>query len=97
MKVRNIEDRLALLGAVIVLVGVTIAAGDALAADDADVTVTAVAIHRAGTETLADAEKANHDAAAQAAASLAVKNWVDLDIRLDDRTSRKVAGRRKAR
>lgn len=97
MKVRNIEDRLALLGALIVLVGVTLAAGEALGADEADVTATAVAVHRAGKETLADAEKANHEAAAQAAASLAVKNWVDLDIRLDDRTSPKVAGRRKAR
>ncbi len=97
MKERNIEDRLALLGAIITLFGVTLAAGDALGAEDADVTATAVAIHAAGRNTLAAAEKANNEAAERAAESLALEAAIDLDIRLEDRTSSLSAGRRKAR
>lgn len=97
MKVRNIEDRLAQLAALIVLFGVTFATGDALADDDTEVTTTAVAIHKAGCATLELAEQANHEAAARAMVSLTLDNRVDLDIKLDDRTSTLIAGRRKVR
>ncbi len=96
MKARNIEDRLAQLAALIVLFGVTFATGDALADDENEVTTTAVAIHKAGCATLESAEQANHEAAAQAVASLTLDHWVDLDINLEDRTSTMIAGRRKA-
>jgi hypothetical protein len=41
--------------------------------------------------TLQGAKQANHEAASQAAKSLASENWIDLDIRFDDRTSMLVA------
>jgi hypothetical protein len=92
MKARNIEDRLALVGALIVLFGVTSAAEDALAEDQAEVTTTAVAIDIAAEDTLASAAKANADAAAQAAESLVLEPSIDLDIKLGDHTSLLIAG-----
>ena len=92
MKAINIEERLGLLGALIVLIGVSSAAGEALAAETADLTTTAMAIHEAAEDTLEIAEQANAEAAAKAAATLAIENGLDLDIRLDDRTSILVAG-----
>lgn len=91
MKARHIENALALLGAVIVLVGISFAAGDALAEDNANVTSTAIAIHNAAAGARCDAEKASADAAAQAADSVAMDNWVNLDIKLGDRKSVLVA------
>ena len=87
MKTRNIEDGLALVGAIIVLVGVSFAGGNALAEEHTNLTTTAIAIHNASNETLDGAAIANEETAAAAAASLALENWIDLDIRLDDRTS----------
>jgi hypothetical protein len=92
MKAINIEERLGLLGALIVLIGVSSAAGEALAAETADLTTTAIAIHEAAEDTLEIAEQANAEAAAKAAATLAIENGLDLDIRFDDRTSILVAG-----
>ena len=92
MKAINIEERLGLLGALIVLIGVSSAAGEALAAETADLTTTAIAIHEAAEDTLEIAEQANAEAAAKAAATLAIENGLDLDIRFDDRTSVLVAG-----
>jgi hypothetical protein len=66
MKARNIENGLALVGAVVVLIGVSFAADNA-------------------------AEKANAETAAAAAASLALENWIELDIQLEDRTSTLIA------
>jgi 5,10-methylene-tetrahydrofolate dehydrogenase/methenyl tetrahydrofolate cyclohydrolase len=92
MKAIKIEERLGLLGALIVLIGVSSAAGEALAAETADLTTTAIAIHEAAEDTLEIAEQANAEAAAKAAATLAIENGLDLDIRFDDRTSILVAG-----
>ena len=92
MKAKNIENGLALMGAVIVLIGVSFAADDALAEETADVTTTAVAIHNASEETLNGAEMANFETAARAVKSLAIENWIDLDIQLEDRTSTLIAG-----
>ena len=92
MKARKIEDGLALMGAVIVLIGVSFAADDALAEETADVTTTPVAIHDATEVTLNGAKTANVETAAAAVASLALENWIDLDIQLKDRTSTVIAG-----
>ena len=92
MKDSNIEERLALVGALIVLFGVSMAAEEALA-DDVEITSTAIAIHEAAKDTLASARAANAEAAARAAESLAAKNWSDLDIRLEDHTYIAIAGR----
>lgn len=91
MKARNLENNLALAGALIVLVGVLFAAEDALGVETANVTTTAIAIHDVADSTKSGAAKASADAAAQAARSLATKNGVDLDIKLEDRTSTLIA------
>ncbi len=95
MKIRNMEERLALVGAMIVLIGVSFAAEDALAEQNATVTTTAVAIHKAAANTLEIAREANKQAAASANESLQLTNWIDLDIRLEDRSSTLVAGKQK--
>jgi hypothetical protein len=94
MKARNIENNLALVGALVVLVGVLFAAEDALGFETADVTPTFIAIRDVADSTRSDAAKANADAAALAAKSLARENWIDLDIKLDDRTSTLVADKK---
>jgi len=93
MKATNIEERLTLIAALVVLVGVTFAAGDALADDTADITTTAVEIHDAADNTIEIAEEANRDAANRAAESLAKEAVLALDIRLEDHSSTLVAGR----
>ena len=94
MKTRNIENGLALLGAMIVIIGVSFAAESALAKESAHVTATAEAIKDVADNTRQDAKQANHEAASQAAKSLASENWVDLDIRFDDRTSVLIAAKK---
>jgi len=91
MKTRNIENGLALLGAMVVIIGVSFAAESALAKESAHATATAEAIRDVADNTLQGAKQANHEAASQAAKSLASDNWIDLDIRFDDRTSMLVA------
>ena len=94
MKAANIEKGLALVGALLVLSGVSSAAEDAFAVETADITTNAVAIHDTADDTRAIAAKANAESADRAAKALAAKNWLDLDIRLDDHTSTLIAGRK---
>ena len=91
MKARKIENGLALAGAIVVLIGVSFAADNALAEEIADVTTTAVAIHNVADNTLTSAETANAESAANAVASLALEARVELDIQLGDRTSTLIA------
>ncbi len=93
MKARNIENNLALVGALIVLVGVSFAAEDALGSETADVTTKAIAIHDVSGSTTSGAAEASADAAAEAAKSLAIENSVNLDIKLVDHTSTLVAAK----
>ena len=90
MKAKNIEERLTLLAVLFVLIGVSSAAEEALAAETAEIKATAVAIHDAAKDAVEIAELAN----AEAAATLAEENGLGLDIRLDDHRSVLVAGRR---
>jgi len=92
MKTRNIENGLALIGAMIVIIGVSFAAESALAKESAPVTATAVAINDVADSTLRGAKQAIDEAASQAARSLASENWIDLDIKFVDHTSSLVAG-----
>lgn len=90
MKTRNIENRLAWVGALIVLVGVSFAAGSAFAAEKAGTTSTAGTMATelpVADETIAGARKAMTDAAADAAKALQAENALDLDIQLNDLTS----------
>ncbi|MDJ0710313.1 MAG: hypothetical protein QNJ14_07990 [Woeseiaceae bacterium] len=92
MKLKNLENHLALLAAVIVLVGVSFAAEDALAKETRDVTNMAVADDVAASA-LKIAEKASKDSAARAAESLALDVMIDLDIKLADTRSTLIAGK----
>lgn len=92
MKARNIENGLALMGAVIVLIGVSFAAENALAEETADVTTTSEATSNVADDTLHGAEIANVETASRAVASLALENWIDLDNQFEDRTSTLIAG-----
>lgn len=88
MSNKNIENGLALIGAMLVLVGVTFAVNSALA-DETD-------RGRAPTTTaqsapLSKADRANREAADSAADRIALDNKLDLEIRLYDRTSTIVA------
>ena len=94
MKAKNFENNLALIGALIVLVGVSFAAEDALGFETADVTTTATAIHDVADSTTSSAAQATADAAALAAKSLARENWIDLDIKLEDHRSTLVADKK---
>lgn len=92
MKRKNIENGLALLGAVVVLIGVSSAATSAFAAQSTELESKAIAVHGAGAATLAAARKANSRSAAAAARSIARENLATLDIELADRTSTLSAG-----
>jgi ABC-type transport system substrate-binding protein len=91
MKTRKFENGLAVLGALVVMLGVTAAAGSALAADSDQVTSTAVAVHEAGDNTVVDADKANTETAERAVRALELSTLIELDIAITDRTSMLVA------
>lgn len=91
MKTRKFENGLAVLGALVVMLGVTAAAGSALAADNDQVTSTAVAVHTAGDNTVVDAGKANAETAERALRALELSTLIDLDIAITDRKSMQVA------
>lgn len=92
MKKRNIENRLALVGALIVLIGVSSAATSAFAAAPTDVLKTSVARHSAADATVIRAKKEITDAAVEAAESLKAGITFDLEIHMKDLTSSLIAG-----
>lgn len=87
MKARNLENGLAVLGALVVLLGVSAAAGTALAADAELVTTTAVAVHDAGEVARETAAEAQNETAERAIRVLELSNTIELEISIDDRTS----------
>ena len=89
MKRYDIENGLALLAALVVLIGVSSAATSAFAAEPE---TAAIAARDAGDVTVKAAAKANKRSAADAARSIARDNLVSLDIELEDRISTLVAG-----
>ena len=93
MKNRNFENKLAWIGALVVLIGVSSAATSAFAAEPTDTTTTTVAAKRNGSvaEPIIGARRANAEAAAEAAATLRTETALDLDIQLGDLTSKLVA------
>jgi Tfp pilus assembly protein PilX len=88
MKAKHIESGLALLGALVVLVGVTFAAGSAFAAEPVADRVAAVTSAETLAVTIAGARAANAETAADAAAAIARDTVLGLDIQLADRTSK---------
>lgn len=91
MNIRNFENGLALIGAVIVLLGVTFAAGSALADEVSAERAVASVADAATDKSQAEANKANRKAAEAAVEGIAEDNKLDLEIRLLDRTSTIVA------
>ncbi|MCH7835076.1 MAG: hypothetical protein IH911_08385 [Proteobacteria bacterium] len=82
MNTRNVENWLALVGAMLVLIGVTFAASSAFADDVNDVSSTPVPIHTAAVQSVIEARKANHAAVVNAATAIVLGVERDLDIRL---------------
>lgn len=93
MKNRNIENRLAWVGVLIVLIGVSAAATSAFATESSDATTIATAAERdyAVAEPVNGARRANAEAAAEAAEALKIETALDLDIQLGDLTSTLIA------
>lgn len=91
MKSRNIENRLAYVGALIVLVGVTWAASSAFGAEHTNYATAAVAETDAMNDTIVIARQAMTEAAAKAAEALKAENKFDLDNQLNDLTSTLIA------
>ncbi len=89
MKSRNIENRLAYVGALIVLVGVTWAASSAFGAERTN--YAAVAKSDAMNDTIVIARQAMTETAAKAAEALRAENKFDLDNQLNDLTSTLIA------
>lgn len=94
MNTRNIENRLAYIGALIVLIGVSAAAATAFAGDpvvDADTVATRDhGVH----STVTIARAAMKQAADEAAAALKAENAFDLDNQLADISSTLMAARK---
>jgi hypothetical protein len=88
MKTRNIENRLAYVAALIVLIGVTSAAGSAFAAEPANFAAAAESdAMYAMDDTIVIARQAMAESAAKAAEALKAENRFDLDNQLNDLTS----------
>jgi hypothetical protein len=91
MKIRNIENKLALVAALIVLIGVSMAAGSAFAAESTSARSKNLVEQNAAVETVTGARDANIEAAADAAKALKAENALDLDIQLAVLTSTLIA------
>ncbi len=92
MNPRKIENRLAVVGAIIVLIAVSSAATSAFAAEVARPDRKTVVADNIADTTVIGARKANAQSARAAAEAIAIKNGVDLDIDLAVRTSTLLAG-----
>ncbi|MDH3532739.1 MAG: hypothetical protein OEO82_07400 [Gammaproteobacteria bacterium] len=92
MNSRKIEDGLALLGAVLVMVGVMFAATAALADEPKGGRAPTAATTTKAPQ--ASAARANREAADGAIESIADDNKLDLEIRISDHTSQLVAQNR---
>ena len=90
---RNIVNGLALIGAIIVLIGVTVAANTALADDAKGGRAVSVTTESVTNKDKAPADNANREAADAALERLAIDTKLELEIRLADRTSTIVARR----
>lgn len=94
MKTRKIENRLALLGALIVLIGVTWAAGSAFAAEPSEMKSATKVARVVTDETILGARKAITEAAEEAAKALEAETRFDLDNQIAGLTTTLMAGRR---
>ncbi|MGI9234114.1 MAG: hypothetical protein ACR2RD_10830 [Woeseiaceae bacterium] len=91
MKTRNLENGLAYVGALVVLMGVLAAANSAFAAESVDNDRAVVAENDAAVEAINGAEKAMKETADAAAKSLEIENNFDLENQLSDISSTLIA------
>ena len=91
MKTRNFENKLAAIGAFFVLIGVFAAATSAFAEEAAADATNSTAIRGAAEESIAGAQRANAESAAEAVRSLEADTRFDLENQLSDITSTLVA------
>ena len=87
MNFKDIESRLAWLGALVVLIAVSAAASSAFAAEPVADQVAAVTAAEPMVVAIAGARAANAETAADAAAAIAHDTMLGLDIKLADHTS----------
>lgn len=87
MRTRHTVNGLAIAGAIVALVGVAVAANDALAAESDVIEPTTISIDDVSASALASAETANTEAAADALSAVELSNKLDLDIQLVDHNS----------
>ena len=91
MKTRNFENNLATIGAFFVLIGVFAAATSAFAEVVAAIAANRSAVRGAAEETIAGAQRANAESAAEAVKALEADTRFDLENQLSDITSTLVA------
>ena len=86
MKVKRIESGLAWIGALVVLVGVSFAAGSAFGSESVGNADAAASSGDVAAVTVTGARDANAEAATEAAAAIARETAMGLEIKLADRT-----------
>lgn len=94
MKVKNVESGLAWIGALIVLVGVSFAAGNAFGSEPAPDYDAVTSINEVAAVAVSGARDANARSAAEAAATIAQNTALGLEIELADQTSTVIADAR---
>jgi len=91
MSTRNLENKLAYVGALVVLTAVLAAANSAFAAEPANTVSTGTADQAAAAEAISGAKKAVRESADAAAEALKLENDFALEIQLADISSTLIA------
>jgi hypothetical protein len=91
MKINNFENRLALLGALVVLMGVVAAASSAFADQTTEMTPVAALEQQSADVTIAGAREAITESAREAAEAIAAENLFHLENQLTGITSTLIA------
>lgn len=86
MKVKNVESGLAWIGALVVLIGVSFAAGNAFGSEPAPDYDAVTSISEVAAVAVSGARDANARSAAAAAAAIAQNTALGLEIELADQT-----------
>ena len=91
MKVKNVESGLAWIGALVILIGVSFAAGNAFGSEPAPNYDAVTSTNEVAAVAVSGARDANARSAAEAAAAIAHSNALGLEIELVDQTSTLIA------
>jgi hypothetical protein len=94
MKVKNLESGLAWIGALVILFGVTFAAGSAFGSEAVANDYAVTSSNEAAAVAVAGARDANARSAAEAAVAIANSTALGLEIELIDQTSTLIANAR---